>query len=64
MLWSATLVYTEQEVDGETFRELSSCSDIKQELQCTFTLGAKRKLEKLMASISEGPSGMFVNNSN
>ena len=54
------LHYTEQEVDGESFRELSSSSDPECQLQCTFTFGGKRKLRKLMASICAGPSGMFV----
>ena len=54
---------TEQDFDGEAFRELSSCDDIEDELQCTFTLGGKRKLEKVLASIQVlGPSGMFATN--
>ena len=41
------MFYTEQDVDGEAFRDLSSCGDVGLELQCTFTFGAKEKAEKI-----------------
>ena len=47
----------EQEVDGETLLELSSTTDFEGLLQCSFTLGAKTKLKKLMAAVCKGPSG-------
>ena len=49
---------TEQEVDGETFFELSPTTDLEGLLQCNFTLGAKTKLKKLMATVCKHPSGM------
>ena len=58
--WINAITMAEQEVDGETLLELSSSTDFEDLLQCSFTLGAKTKLKKLMAAVSKGPSGRRI----
>ena len=58
------MLSTDEEVDGESFHQLSSSSDIEGQLQCKFTFGGKSKLQKLMASVCTRPSGVLVNNIN
>ena len=57
---AAGVYTTEQEIDGESFLELSSRDDFEHILQITYTYGIKTKLKKLMAAISASPSGRFI----
>ena len=56
---SSVVCIAEQNVDGETFLDLSSKSDYEHLLHHDFTLGAKTKLNKLMKAVCKGPIGMF-----